>query len=139
MNNGTLGYAEAGSYAAVAIARFKAPRLTAPKVGELFQIDGGDGDQSFFGEPRFLRLTKEGWFPGSLPGWGEAFLFLIEGGPYSGVYVAASSKTDISVVDKILRYGGAGVVVHLIKNPTISFKGNHEDFISVGMAFMKRI
>jgi hypothetical protein len=108
------------------------------KLGEHFVIPGGDGDQKFFLEPRFLRLTEASWFPGQVRR-GEALLFVIDEGDHAGQFVALTTKTMARLQDQISEYGWASVVVHLIRNPTASFDGNEKDAAPIGMAFVERV
>jgi len=108
------------------------------EAGEQFFIPSGDGDARFFSEPLGLRLVEAEWFPGRVAR-GEAILFLVEGGNYSGQYLALTSKAVMGLREQIVRYGYAGVVVHRITNPTASFDGSEKDAFPIGMAFVWRM
>lgn len=108
-------------------------------LGETFLIDGGDGDQEFFGTPRYLKYTEAPWFPGRVS-MGEALLFTISGGTYDGQYVALSTRTLGDFRSNLIRHGWASVVVHLIYHPNEMFddsdgKGTN----SIGMSFVERL
>ena len=113
------------------------PRPSVLKIGDRFRIDTGDGDQQFFSEPKDLRLTDAAWFSRQLPR-GEALLFIVENGPYSGKYVAVTSRVVEGLEDQIASRGVASVVVHLVSNPTSSFDGSTKDAFPIGMAAIWR-
>jgi len=110
-----------------------------PKPGQRFLMPvGGDGASSFFIKPRELVLTEATWFTGSISDFGEALLFLVEGGEYSGEYIALSSRSLARLTEQIADFGWASVVVHRITNPTASFDGGRKDSIAIGMSFVQR-
>jgi hypothetical protein len=111
---------------------------TTMKSNELFRIDGGDGDQNFFGTPLILERTQTRWFHGKVLR-GEAMLFIVVGGKFAGEYVALTSRTMDKLDDQLSRYGWASVVVHRIRNPTTTFNGSEEDADPVGMSFVEII
>ena len=108
------------------------------EIGDRFLIDTGDGDPMFFGAPLTLRLTEAPWFPGHVLR-GKALLFVIEGGRYSGEYVALTSRVLAGLEDHLMEHGWASVVVHRITNPTTSFDGGGEDADPIGMAAVRSI
>jgi hypothetical protein len=109
-----------------------------PRLGELFAIIGGDGDQNFLGKRQIIKLTEALWFHGKM--WdSEALLFVIEGGEYGGKYVILTSKVVAGLVQQLTNSGTAGVVVHLVRNPTASFSGDEKDSMPIGMALVARI
>lgn len=109
-----------------------------PALGERFMVDGGDGDQSFFGEPKVLRLIEADWFPGRLL-FGEALLFVVDEGPLAGTYVALTARGMSSLAKNLTELGWSSVVVHLIRNPTESFDAGGEDADAIGMSYVERL
>lgn len=111
-----------------------------PKIGDLFVIDAGDGDRIFFGAKKQIQLVQEPWFHGKvLDGFGEAMLFRIVDGEFSGRYIAAVSRVLTPIRDQFMEMGGASVIVWLVDNPSISFSAKPEDVTGIGMTFMMRI
>jgi hypothetical protein len=110
----------------------------APTFGELFRIEGGDGDPTFFSKPQILRLTDAAWFPNRVLR-GDALLFVVEGGQNAGEYIAVTTRVIASLVDQISDQGWASGVVHKIRNPTSSFDGSERDAFPIGMAFIERM
>ncbi len=89
---------------------------------ERFRIEGGDGDQEFFSEKRILKQGQAPWFHERFGEWyGDAMLFVTEGGAHDGEYVVLTPRTIGNLREKFARDGWASVVVHRIINPTIPF------------------
>lgn len=102
-----------------------------------YKINGGDGDQSFFGEEKVLKVISTSWFDGFI--WGqEAYLFEIEGGSMNGNFVAVTSRWEMSVTDQLIKNGIASVVVHLIQKRSQSSSPNNYDIDSIGMSVLEK-
>ena len=102
---------------------------------ERFRIEGGDGDPEFFAEPIVLRPISAPWFPGKIGEWyGDAMLFMAEGGRYEGEHIALTPRTVGRLDAQFATNGWASVIVHRITNPSESFDGSAKDVRSVGMA-----
>lgn len=109
-------------------------KLDAPAIGHRFRFDQGDGDQRFLGVPKPLRLVDADWFPGTIPGFGEAMLFVIEDGEFAGEYVAITTRVQGSLVAQFVKSGTASAVVHRVRNPTASYEETRDEFDPSGMA-----
>lgn len=103
-------------------------------IGAFFRIDGGDGDQDFFGRSIITQRVAEPWFGGSLPGWGEAFLLRVVGGPRIGEYVAITSRLTDSLSVQLARGQWISVVVHRVLQPGPDFSADLESVPAIGMA-----
>ena len=103
---------------------------------ERVRIHGGDGDQRFFVEHETLRPTTASWFPRKLGEWyGDALLFVTEGGICDGDYVALTPRGVGQLQEMLDVNGYASVIVHKITNPTASFDPA-KDELAVGMAYV---
>lgn len=106
--------------------------------GERFIIEEGDGDVDFFSHPKILKLTSAGWFKSAIDCfYGKALLFTVEGGGYSGRYVALTPKVTISIEKQIVTRGWASVVVHLITYRPSSSKRAVYDSNDIGVAVVQ--
>jgi len=103
------------------------------QIGSIFVIDGGDGDQDFFGSPMTARRVAPAWFTGILPR-GEAYLLRISGGKYAGEYVAITSRLVESLSDQLRRSKWVSVVVHHVLEPGEGFRPTFESVPAIGMA-----
>ncbi len=118
------------------------PRSGFPSLGDRFVIAGGDGDQDFLNEPQTLVLTTAEWFPDftCMSGKGPAMLFKIDGGRWSGRYLALSSRVQASLVSQFATHGLASTVVQLILDPDASFDPSSGRSIdALAMAVVYRI
>jgi hypothetical protein len=102
-----------------------------------YVIDGGDGDQSYFQQPITIRKVEEDWFTGRIRKFEKAKLFLIEGGPHAGEYLAISPSWNKDVEDSISDQGFTlGIVFH-VTNPTPSFNcDDPRDAQNVGRGYI---
>jgi precorrin-6x reductase len=107
-------------------------------IGQLFEIDGGDGDQEFFGKKIMARRVHAEWFPERLPR-GKAFLLKVESGAATGSFIAFTSRTTSSLEDQIASENWISVVVHKIENPGPGFPPKLEAARAVGMAVVRVI
>jgi hypothetical protein len=109
-----------------------------PRVGDRFRIEGGDGDQTILAASLILRLTEADWFSGSIrdPDYGEALLFVVEGGALSGEYIALTSRTTRTLRYQFEMQGWASTVVHRLTKPG---QGPSFGRDAVGMAFVERL
>jgi hypothetical protein len=97
-------------------------------IGSTWIVDGGDGDQTVFGERLVARRVQEPWFGGELPR-GEAYLLQVEDGRLSGTYLAFTSRQTASLSEQLERGPWVRVVVHTINKPGSDFEAD-----AVGMA-----
>lgn len=102
----------------------------------LFEIDGGDGDQDFFGQRVVLRRASTSWFPNKLPGWGTALLFQVVEGKFTGEFIAVTSRTNVPLEDHLSATGWGSVIVHRIRNPGPSFNPD-KDVDHIGMSVIE--
>jgi len=102
---------------------------------QFFKIDGGGGDQNFFGQQILLRRVDEGWFPKEIPGRGPALLLQVVGGKFANDFVGVTSRI-VTPLEEQLHSGGASVVVHRMSNPGPSFDPNR-DADAIGMSFIE--
>jgi hypothetical protein len=107
-------------------------------VGQLFKIDKGDGDPSFFNHPFVARRIEEDWFSGILYR-GPAFLLKVESGMRTGQYIAITSRAVASLENQLEESRWISVVVHLIKRPGEEFLPTLESADAVGMAAIEAI
>lgn len=103
------------------------------------RLDGGDGYCAFFRDSLLLSRVDETWFSGKVGKWGDAILFKVIGGQHNGRYIAFTSRVTISIEQQFRRGDWASVVVHDIKNPTMSFAGRDSDSDPCGMAAIQLI
>ena len=107
-------------------------------VGARFRMDGGEGDQAYFGQPMSLKVVRESWFPERLPR-GPAYLMVAETGPFAGQYFAITSRQVISIEEQLSRSSFVSVVVHHITRPGPTFDvGDLGEAQAVGTAIMVR-
>lgn len=107
-------------------------------LGARFRMDGGDGDQAYFGQPMSLKVVREPWFPERLPR-GQAYLLLAETGPFAGQYFAITSRQTNSIEEQLARSSFVSVVVHHITRPGPAFQvTNLDDAEAIGMAVIVR-
>jgi len=104
---------------------------------QLYQINGGDGDPSFFGEHRILKSVSANWFDQSI--WGQqAYLFEITNGNMDGAFVALTSRWKMSIIEQIEKNGIASVVVHVVQRDDPSPSVNDYVINSVGMSVLEK-
>lgn len=102
-----------------------------------YYIDGGDGDQLWFGSKLNLKAVAADWFIGELQS-GEAHLFQVIDGEFSGRYIAISSRVLAPINAQLEDRSFASVVVHEIRNPSDSFDAFGPDAHAIGMAVIYR-
>jgi len=107
------------------------------KLGQLFRISDGDGDQRFFGAPKIVRFIHESWFPGTVGGQ-DATLFQVEGGSYKDAYVALTTNTQAGIKKDLEKRGYASVVVYLIRDPSC-FDGTLDQVDGIGKGIVERL
>jgi hypothetical protein len=97
-------------------------------------IDGGDGDQSYFGSPMLLESANCAWFDSNTPR-GDALLFRIVEGKNSGTFVALTSRVIADIKQQLEHQHSASVIVSIVKNAGNSFRSTLDNFDAIGMAF----
>ena len=102
-----------------------------------YYIDGGDGDQLWFGSKLNLKVVTADWFIGELRR-GEAHLFQVIDGQFSGQYIAITSRVLAPINAQLEDCNFASVVVHEIRNPSDSFDAFGQDAHAIGMAVIYR-
>jgi hypothetical protein len=106
--------------------------------GEKFWIDRGDGDQNYFSAPIGVVLTEASWFPPDLRNFGEALLFVVEGGTHSGEYIAATSN-GYGLREKLSVHGYSTAIIWRIANSTPTYdQANSRDLENIGMSIVWR-
>jgi len=100
--------------------------------GSRFELPDGDGNQEYFSAPIYLLLTDAEWFPGCVPDYGEALLFVVDEGKHAGEYLVLSGRGGDFI--RILQENGyAGVVVFKVENATASYdKKGRRDLEGIG-------
>ncbi|MBO9581162.1 MAG: hypothetical protein J7498_09760 [Sphingobium sp.] len=106
------------------------------QVGSIFRIDGGDGDQEFFGRTALARRVSEPWFTGTLPR-GEAYLLQLTGGEYADEYIAVTSRQAASLSDQLKIGPWISVIVHRLADPGVGFVPTLESAPAIGMAVLE--
>jgi hypothetical protein len=104
---------------------------------QLFRIDGGDGEQAFFGILMFARLAEEPWFRGSIDDGREAWLLKIESEPRIGEFVAITSRWTSPLAEQLATSGWLAVVVHRIVNPGAEYESTLQ--FGIGMAAIQAV
>ncbi len=93
---------------------------------------GGDGDQSYFGEPFVAERVVEGWFPEMLE-FGPAWLVRILDGRHRGEYLALTSRVKASLEEQMAIRDMLSVVVQAIKTPGVGFVETETTAPAIGM------
>lgn len=106
------------------------------QIGSTFKIDGGGGDQDFFGLPMTARRVSEPWFGDTLPR-GEAYLLRLTSGKYVGDYIAVTSRQAASLSDQLAETPWVSVVVHRLLSPGEDFRPTLEAAPAIGMAVIE--
>ena len=96
------------------------------------KFSGGDGDQSYFGEPFVTERVTEDWFPGVLEG-GGAWLVRIVDGRHRGEYLALTSRVLASLEDQMKVRNFLSVVVQVIRHPGNGFRETAASAPAIGM------
>jgi hypothetical protein len=97
-------------------------------------INGGDGDQSYFGRPMLLESANYTWFDANTPR-GHALLFRIVEGKSPGTFVALTSRVMLDLKQQLENQRSASVVVNIVKQTGDSFRSTLDNFDAIGMAF----
>ncbi|QNA85208.1 hypothetical protein G4G27_15280 [Sphingomonas sp. So64.6b] len=108
------------------------------QINAIFRIDGGDGDQDFFGLSMLARRVSEPWFGGILLGE-EAYLLLLISGRHAGEYIAVTSRQVASLSDQLANGPLASVVVHRLLQPGGNFAPTQESTPANGMAAIEAL
>jgi hypothetical protein len=103
-----------------------------------FIIDGGDGDQSYFGHSFAAERVIEPWFPRKIPR-GRAYLLRIITGVHKGEYLALTSKVIASLDEQLKAQNYLSVVVHLVKSPGADFVADEANLPAIGMAIIEAV
>jgi hypothetical protein len=93
---------------------------------------GGDGDQTYFGEPFVAELVEEDWFPGTLER-GPAWLVKILNGRHRGEYLALTSRVKTSLEEQMAIRDMLSVVVQLVRKPGPGFAQTEAALPAIGM------
>jgi hypothetical protein len=101
-----------------------------------FLFEGGDGDQSYFGEPFVAERVDEDWFPDTIE-YGPAYLLKVTSGRHYGEYIAITSRQTASLEEQIARDIYISVIVHVIHNPGPGFVPIPENLDAIGMAVIE--
>jgi hypothetical protein len=96
-------------------------------------FDGGDGDQTYFGEPFVATCVEEDWFPKRLER-GPAWLVRILDGRHCGEYLALTSRVQASLEDQLAIRDMLSVVVQRVKEPGPGLKETEGTMPAIGMA-----
>ncbi|MEG3148853.1 hypothetical protein U1769_03055 [Sphingomonas sp. ZT3P38] len=108
------------------------------EIGSTFKIDGGDGDQDFFGQPMIGLRVSEPWFTSTFPR-GEAYPLRLISGRYVGEYVAITSRQVASLSDQLANSPWISVVVHRLLRPGEGFSATIETAPAIGMAAVEAL
>lgn len=81
------------------------------KNGDKFFLNGGDGNQSFFAEPKTIKFSSLDWTP-RITGFSDAYIFEILNGNLSGQFIALTSRWVMTLPEQIKSNNGASVIVH---------------------------
>jgi len=102
-----------------------------------FVLDGGDGDQSFFGSPQILQVEPS--LQNARPDGVDAFVMRVSEGTRKGRLVVLTPRTLIPLMESIQLYEMASVIVHLQSEGTAGIE--YDDISSnrraIGMSFLQ--
>ncbi len=104
----------------------------------IFRINGGDGDQSFFGRPFLIETCDEDWFDEDTPR-GKGILVRIISGDNLGLYLVITSKVTASIEYQVSRGNWASVIVHTIAETGKKFEASLDNVNAIGMAAIQRL
>lgn len=101
-----------------------------------FGFQGGDGDQSWFGEDFVAERVEEPWFP-SVIERGPAYLLKVITGKHRGRYLAITSRFIAPLDDQVENQKFLSVVVHVLRDAGPQFEAIPENLSAIGMAVVE--
>lgn len=108
--------------------------------GQVFRIDGGDGDPALFNAPIILRRVNAPWFDGNLGQlFGEGWLVEVTDGPRSGLLLGLTPRTLGEIGEDLERSPFKSVVVHGLDYPGHDHTKHGPISLIGGMAFLERV
>ena len=110
----------------------------------IFEFNGGDGDQAYFGQPFTALRVERPWFLGKLPR-GEAWLLQIQDGFHAGKYISITSRVLFTLDEQIqdnfskgvIEKNWISVVVHSIIGDVEKFIPDDDHAHAIGMAVIR--
>ncbi len=103
-----------------------------------YLLEDGDGTPEYLHLKHQLRRAQTPWFKGRI-GPEDALLFVVDGGPHDGQYVALWPRGQ-SIETDVATQGYARVGVEFIGNATETFGADlARDIVGVGMSILRDV